>query len=81
MQCLSIKYVELDEEQIGGGWEAETAGAEADGMFVNNVLRKRKDYAIRRQFNEKPSIKPGCPVTKCLPSAAMASAAAVSVSS
>jgi hypothetical protein len=23
--------------------------------------RKRKDYAFRRQFNEKPSIIPGCP--------------------
>ena len=22
---------------------------------------KRKDYAFRRQFNEKPSIIPGCP--------------------
>ena len=23
--------------------------------------KKRKDYAFRRQFNEKPSIMPGCP--------------------
>ncbi len=23
--------------------------------------KKRKDYAFRRQFNEKPSIVPGCP--------------------
>jgi len=23
--------------------------------------RKRKDYTFRRQFNEKPSIIPGCP--------------------
>ena len=23
--------------------------------------KKRKDYAFRRQFNEKPSIIPGCP--------------------
>ena len=23
--------------------------------------KKRKDYAFRRQFNEKPSITPGCP--------------------
>ena len=25
--------------------------------------KKRKDYAFRRQFNEKPSIIPGCPET------------------
>ena len=25
--------------------------------------KKRKDYAFRRQFNEKPSIIPGCPVS------------------
>ncbi len=25
---------------------------------------KRKDYAFRRQFNEKPSIIPGCPGIK-----------------
>ena len=24
-------------------------------------LKKRKDYTFRRQFNEKPSIIPGCP--------------------
>jgi len=24
--------------------------------------KKRKDYAFRRQFNEKPSVIPGCPV-------------------
>ena len=27
--------------------------------------KKRKDYAFRRQFNEKPSITPGCPATLC----------------
>ena len=37
MRWLSIKHVNLDEEQNGDGWEAETAGTEADGMFVNNV--------------------------------------------
>ena len=26
-----------------------------------SVEKKRKDYAFRRQFNEKPSIIPGCP--------------------
>ena len=26
------------------------------------VEKKRKDYAFQRQFNEKPSIIPGCPV-------------------
>ena len=25
------------------------------------IEKKRKDYAFRRQFNEKPSIIPGCP--------------------
>ncbi len=24
-------------------------------------MEKRKDYAFRRQFNEKPSVVPGCP--------------------
>jgi len=27
--------------------------------------KKRKDYAFRRQFNEKPSIIPGCPEGAC----------------
>ena len=26
-----------------------------------HLLKKRKDYAFWRQFNEKPSITPGCP--------------------
>ncbi len=26
--------------------------------------KKRKDYTFRRQFNEKPSIIPGCPVVQ-----------------
>ena len=26
------------------------------------AIQKRKDYAFRRQFNEKPSSIPGCPV-------------------
>ena len=29
------------------------------------VLLKREDYAFRRQFNEKPSIIPGCPGLLC----------------
>jgi hypothetical protein len=28
--------------------------------------KKRKDYAFQRQFNEKPSIIPGCPGIMCL---------------
>ena len=28
--------------------------------------RKRKDYAFQRQFNEKPSIIPGCPEAECV---------------
>ncbi len=27
------------------------------------VELRRKDYASRRQFNEKPSVIPGCPGT------------------
>ena len=30
-----------------------------DGMVEKE--KKRKDYACRRQFDEKPSIIPGCP--------------------
>ncbi len=31
-------------------------------IFNNNeAAEKRKDYTFRRQFNEKPSIIPGCP--------------------
>jgi len=28
--------------------------------------KKRKDYAFWRQYNEKPSIIPGCPGKRCL---------------
>ena len=28
---------------------------------ITRKEKKRKDYAFRRQFNEKPSIIPGCP--------------------
>ncbi len=28
---------------------------------ANLKEKKRKDYAFRRQFNEKPSVIPGCP--------------------
>ena len=30
-----------------------------------HVEKKRKDYTFRRQFNEKPSMIPGCPQTTC----------------
>ena len=33
------------------------AAAKADCL----VRKEKKDYAFSRQFNEKPSIKPGCP--------------------
>ncbi len=31
-------------------------------LITTRKEKKRKDYAFRRQFNEKPSIIPGCPV-------------------
>ena len=31
---------------------------------VVTIVKKRKDYAFRRQFNEKPRITPGCPGIK-----------------
>ena len=31
-------------------------------LLSENLEKKRKDYTFRRQFNEKPSIIPGCPV-------------------
>jgi len=37
--------------------------------FLHEMKRKekkRKDYAFRRQFNEKPSIIPGCPDPFCM---------------
>ena len=34
-------------------------------MHANRKEKKRKDYAFWRQFNEKPSIIPGCP--ECTP--------------
>jgi len=30
-------------------------------MLTDRKEKKRKDYTFRRQFNEKPSIIPGCP--------------------
>ncbi len=37
-------------------------------LQVSKALKekKRKDYAFWRQFNEKPSIIPGCPARPCL---------------
>ncbi len=33
---------------------------------LRGIEKKRKDYTFRRQFNEKPSIIPGCPeIEKC----------------
>ncbi len=35
-------------------------------FVVSEKKKKRKDYAFRRQFNEKPSIIPGCPDICCV---------------
>ena len=32
---------------------------------ISRKEKKRKDYAFRRYFNEKPSIIPGCPALVC----------------
>ncbi len=48
-------------------WEVKGVGTpssgESDAKFaaVAGKTRKRKDYAFRHQFNEKPSVIPGCP--------------------
>jgi len=34
-----------------------------DKTTAEKKKKKRKDYAFWRQFNEKPSIIPGCPGT------------------
>ena len=41
----------------------------AGGFMVRteHVEQKRKDYAFRCQFNEKPSVIPGCPGTEHVP--------------
>ena len=31
-------------------------------IVLSQAVKKRKEYAFRRQYNEKPSIIPGCPV-------------------
>ncbi len=36
-------------------------GLNAHVMHIDRKEKTRKDYAFRRQFNEKPSIIPGCP--------------------
>ncbi len=36
----------------------------SNGKKRKEKEKKRKDYAFRRQFNEKPSIIPGCPEFK-----------------
>ena len=33
----------------------------SNGHQITMLEKKRKDYAFRRQFNEKPSIITGCP--------------------
>ena len=45
--------------------------------FAVSLEKKRKDYAFRRQFNEKPSTIPGCPGAISLCSCNMHSYSAV----
>ena len=46
-------------------WKAQAFFLQASVVLMPSTLhgkeKKRKDYAFRRQFNEKPSIIPGCP--------------------
>ncbi len=36
--------------------------------LLHSCAQKRKDYAFRHQFNEKPSVIPGCPgLVVCTP--------------
>jgi len=48
------------------GWTSTVSRGSADGETAQlgccEFRKKRKDYAFRRQFIEKPSILPGCPV-------------------
>ncbi len=57
------------------GAPAASGQQTAPGRFSVATKRKKgkKDYAFRRQFNEKPSIIPGCPGLCCHISWAMLS--------
>ncbi len=41
--------------------KASVSGSERLAWHAKRKEKKRKDYTFRRQFNEKPSIIPGCP--------------------
>ena len=38
-----------------------------DGTACAKKQKKRKDHALRRQLDEKPSIISGCPGAACVP--------------
>ncbi len=53
---------------LAGNEEAESAAAKPVSLPIllhkysqKRTEKQRKDYAFRRQFDEKPSIMPGCP--------------------
>ena len=55
---------------LAGNEEAESAAAKPVSLPIllhkysqKRTEKQRKDYAFRRQFDEKPSIIPGCPGT------------------
>ena len=41
--------------------QREAASKAAKFQMLKQQEKKREDYAFRRQFDEKPSIIPGCP--------------------
>ena len=43
-----------------GQWHVSMAGRKIIAG-PNDLKEKRKNYAFQRQFNQKPSITPGCP--------------------
>ena len=43
------------------GWRKEKKRQEKKRKEKKRKEKKRKEYAFWRQFNEKPSVIPGCP--------------------
>ena len=74
LAAVSIGEPLLDEEHaqrletaFEGIQHAHAADKGANcGLTALEKKRKRKDYAFLRQFNEKPSIIPGCPALENL---------------
>ena len=62
MQEASAMYLEAVELMEDDGKESMALDIfrQAIGSLFTQK-KKRKDYAFRRQLNEKPSIIPGCP--------------------